>query len=83
MILPSVPQNTPIAGASRVTAMWFALFVAMKAALVSGTVERLSTVERDALPASATVHVGKVIYNTTTLKINFWDGVAWRVVTSV
>ncbi len=39
----------------------------------------LTTTERDAI---ATPRAGLTIYNSTTLKLNFYDGSAWRVVTS-
>jgi hypothetical protein len=40
---------------------------------------RMTTAQRDAIASPAT---GLMIYNTTTAKINFYDGTAWRVVTS-
>lgn len=43
---------------------------------------RLTTVQRDALAAPVR-ELASTIYNTTTNKLNFWDGAAWRVVTSV
>lgn len=39
-----------------------------------------TTTLRDAIPSPAT---GIIIFNSTTLKLNFWDGVAWRAITSV
>lgn len=39
----------------------------------------LTTTERDAI---TTPRAGLTIYNSTTLKLNFYDGSAWRVVTS-
>lgn len=40
---------------------------------------RMTTTQRDAITSPAT---GLIIYNITTNKINFYDGGAWRVVTS-
>lgn len=40
----------------------------------------LTTTQRDALTLSSTDVL--VIFNTTTKKINFWNGTAWEVVTS-
>lgn len=40
---------------------------------------KLTTAERDAL---AEVEAGAVIYNTTTNKLNFYNGSAWEAVTS-
>lgn len=37
-----------------------------------------TTAERDALTAER----GQIIYNTTTNKINFWNGSAWEAATS-
>ena len=39
----------------------------------------LTTTERDAI---STPRAGLTIFNSTTLKLNFYDGAAWRVVTS-
>ena len=39
---------------------------------------QFTTVARDALTASA----GQIIYNTTTNKINIYNGTAWEAVTS-
>ena len=41
---------------------------------------RLTTTQRDAIASPAT---GLTIYNTTTNKLNFWDGSAWAEITSV
>jgi hypothetical protein len=43
-------------------------------------VPKMTTTERNALEK---VVAGVVIYNTTTNKLNFWNGAAWEVVTSV
>lgn len=40
---------------------------------------QFTTAERDALTAKA----GLFVYNTTTNKLNFYNGTAWEVVTSV
>lgn len=42
-------------------------------------IPRMTTVQRDAISAPAT---GLLIYNTTTNKLNFYNGSAWEVVTS-
>lgn len=42
---------------------------------------RHTTTTRDALAAGDKV-AGLLIYNTTTNKLNFWNGTAWEVVTS-
>lgn len=39
-----------------------------------------TSTERDALPVTSTSYL--LIMNTTTGKLNFYDGSAWRVVTS-
>lgn len=41
----------------------------------------LTTAERDALTLGASDFL--LIYNSTTTKLNFWNGTAWAVVTSV
>ncbi len=41
----------------------------------------LTTAQRDALVLGATDFL--LIYNSTTSKLNFWNGIAWAVVTSV
>lgn len=41
----------------------------------------LTTTQRDALTLGATQYM--VIINTTTKKLNLWNGTAWEVVTSV
>lgn len=41
----------------------------------------LTTTQRDAIPASQ-LTTGLTITNTSTGKLNFWDGAAWRAVTS-
>ena len=38
-----------------------------------------TTTQRDAMVG---VEAGTIIYNTTTSKINFWNGSTWKVVTS-
>lgn len=43
--------------------------------------KRMTTVERDAVAIGLLV-TGMVIYNTTTNKINFWNGSIWEAVTS-
>lgn len=40
----------------------------------------LTTAQRDALTLGATQYL--IIINSTTKKINFWNGTAWEVVTS-
>ncbi len=40
---------------------------------------KMTTTQRDALGGK---YVGLQIYNSTTNKINFWNGTAWQVVTS-
>ena len=42
---------------------------------------RVTTTVRNAIPAGI-LQRGLVIYNSTTGKLNFYDGSAWRVVTS-
>ena len=39
-----------------------------------------TTTERDALGVNSTTHI--LIFNSTTSKLNFYDGAAWRAVTS-
>lgn len=41
---------------------------------------RMTTTQRDAI--AAPVPAGLMIYNTTTNKINFYNGTAWEAVTS-
>ena len=41
----------------------------------------LTTTQRDAVPA-ARLSAGFTIFNSTTGKLNFWDGSAWVAVTS-
>jgi hypothetical protein len=55
------------------------------AALQAAVVPRMTTTARDALTASSKPYArftGMQIYNTTTNKINFFNGTAWEVVTS-
>ena len=40
---------------------------------------KMTTTQRDALGEK---YIGLQIYNSTTSKINFWDGTDWQVVTS-
>ena len=43
-------------------------------------IKKMTTTERDAIASPVD---GTVIYNLTTLKLNFYNGSAWAVVTSV
>ena len=38
-----------------------------------------TTTQRDAMP---NVEAGTIIYNSTTQKVNYWNGSAWAVITS-
>lgn len=49
--------------------------------LQNATVLRFTTTARNAL-AAGDKYAGMVIYNTTTNKLNFWNGAAWEAVTS-
>ena len=41
----------------------------------------VTTTQRDAIPANE-LAAGLLVLNTTTGKLNFYDGAAWRAVTS-
>lgn len=60
----------------------------LQAQMAGGGFPKFTTTERNALTADADaiadnkIVAGDTIYNTTTNKINFWNGAAWEVVTS-
>jgi hypothetical protein len=60
----------------------------MAALLAAGGHPKLTTTERNATTTDAAaitaskITAGQVIYNSTTNKLNFWNGTAWEVVTS-
>lgn len=45
----------------------------------TGTTQVLTTTERDALTSPT---AGQIIFNSTTSKLNFYNGTAWEAVTS-
>lgn len=60
----------------------------MQAIHTGGGHPKLTTTERNALTVDAAakaannITAGVTIFNSTTNKINFWNGTAWEVVTS-
>jgi hypothetical protein len=60
----------------------------IQATLAGGGFPKYTTTQRNALTVDATaiatnkIVAGTVIYNSTTNKINFWNGAAWEAVTS-
>lgn len=60
----------------------------IQAQLAGGGFPKYTTTARNALTVDAAaiaankIVAGTVIYNTTTNKLNFWNGTAWEAVTS-
>jgi len=46
--------------------------------LQQALMQRFTTVARDALLGGAELYTGRLIYNTTTNELNWYDGTAWR-----
>jgi hypothetical protein len=60
----------------------------MQAEIAGGGLPKFTTTDRNALTVDAAAKTknnitpGVTIYNSTTNKINFWNGTAWEAVTS-